>query len=195
MARRRAEASRSGWIISCVSAGVCVPSPSSMPTPSERSRLPYGQTLSSSKTVRSSRAGSGATSGPASLRRCAAHLPVGADLDAVRRNAQRNKGRPPQPGGRSWAARFDAATPPFPYFNPGTSLTGPYPPAAITEDDPPFPHWPPQGAIAATATRGGPSTRRAKPAPRRWPVAVHSRRYACLSAVETDVNRPLALML
>src|SRR6266511_3278242 len=40
------------------------------------------------------------------MSRSAAHLPVGADLDAARRNARRNKGRPPQPGGRSWAARF-----------------------------------------------------------------------------------------
>ena len=43
---------------------------------------------------------------PASLRRCAARLPAGPDSDTVRQNVVGNCGRPAQPGGRSWAARF-----------------------------------------------------------------------------------------
>jgi hypothetical protein len=34
--------------------------------------------------------------------------------------------RPPQSGGRSWAARFDAATPPFPHFYKRVSHSYPY---------------------------------------------------------------------
>ena len=36
---------------------------------------------------------------------------------------QGETGRPAQSAGRSWAARFDAATPPFPHFAPRGALT------------------------------------------------------------------------
>jgi hypothetical protein len=56
------------------------------------------------------------STGPASLRRSAAHPPGWGGLWRCAKQCQRKLGRPPQSGGRAWAARFDAATPPCQHF-------------------------------------------------------------------------------